>query len=265
MVGDFYKGKEILNDMTFDKLLKDKICFVTGTSKGIGKATVEAFAKAGAIVYANDIEDRSIDEFAKQLDQDYQASVIPLYFDVTDSQKCKDAFIRIKKEQGRLDVLVNNAGVMRDALIGAVTRSLINRSFDVNVFATMELLQLAAKLMMQSNSGSIINMSSIVGITGNPGQLVYSATKGAIISLTKTAAKELAPKNIRVNAIAPGMIDTDMMRSIGEKHLAIHILNIPMGRLGRPEEIANACVFLASDMSSYVTGHVLSVDGCVLV
>lgn len=251
--------------MTFDKLLKDKVCFVTGTSKGLGKATVEAFAKAGAIIYANDIIDGSIDDFSQQLCLEYHTTVIPLYFDVADSQKCKEAIIRIRKEQNKLDVLVNNAGVMKDALIGTVTRPLMDRTFDVNVFATMELLQLAAKLMMQNKSGSIINMSSIVGITGNSGQLVYSATKGAIISLTKTAAKELASKGIRVNAIAPGMIDTDMMRSIGEKHLAVHVSNIPMGRLGRPEEIANACVFLASDMSSYVTGHILTVDGCVLV
>jgi 3-oxoacyl-[acyl-carrier protein] reductase len=241
------------------------VCLVTGSGKGLGKATVEVFVKAGAIVYANDIEDGSLDDFAHKTNRGKQTRVIPLYFDVADSHKCKDAITRIGREQSRLDVLVNNAGVMKDALIGAVTRPLINRTFDVNVFATMELLQLAAKLMMRNDSGSIINMSSIVGITGNPGQLVYSATKGAIISLTKTAAKELAPRNIRVNAIAPGMIDTDMMRSIGEKHLAIHISNIPMGRLGRPEEIANVCLFLASDMSSYVTGHVLVVDGSVLV
>jgi len=129
----------------------------------------------------------------------------------------------------------------------------------------MELIQLATKIMIRNNGGSIINLSSIVGITGNPGQLVYSATKGAIISLTKTAAKELAKRNIRVNAIAPGMIDTDMMRSVGVKHLAKHISNIPMGRLGNTDEIANACVFLASDMSSYVTGRILVVDGKVLI
>jgi 3-oxoacyl-[acyl-carrier protein] reductase len=251
--------------MDFRKLLEGKVCFVTGASKGLGKATIEAFAKAGAIVYANDIESGFLDENTKQLSTDYQTKVVPLYFDVTDVQKCKEAILRIKREQGRLDVLVNNAGIMKDALIGTVTRPLIERTFDVNVFATMELLQLGVKLMMRSGGGSIINMSSIVGITGNPGQLVYSATKGAIISLTKTAAKELAAKNIRVNAIAPGMIDTDMMRSIGEKHLAVHLSNIPMGRLGRPEEIANACVFLASDMASYITGHILTVDGCVLV
>ncbi|RIX52038.1 SDR family oxidoreductase [Paenibacillus nanensis] len=251
--------------MDSGKLLNGKVCLVTGTSKGLGKATIEAFAKAGAIVYANDIESGSIDELTKQLSNDYQTKLFPLYFDVADAQKCKEAILRIKREQGRLDVLVNNAGIMKDALIGTVTRPLIDRTFDVNVFATMELLQLAAKLMMRSGGGSIINMTSIVGITGNSGQLVYSATKGAIISLTKTAAKELAAKNIRVNAVAPGMIDTEMMRSIGEKHLAVHLSNIPLGRLGRPEEIAHACVFLASDMASYITGHILSVDGCVLV
>lgn len=251
--------------MDIGKLLNGKVCFVTGTSKGLGKATIEAFAKAGAIVYANDIESGSLDKITKQLSTDYQTKVFPLYFDVADVQKCKEAMLRIKREQGKLDILVNNAGIMKDALVGTVTRPLIDRTFDVNVFATMELLQLGAKLMMRNGGGSIINMSSIVGITGNPGQLVYSATKGAIISLTKTAAKELAAKNIRVNAIAPGMIDTDMMRSIGEKHLAVHLSNIPMGRLGRPEEIAHACVFLASDMASYITGHTLTVDGCVLV
>ena len=255
-----------MSDSTFPgELLRNKVCFVTGSGRGLGRAIAEAFVQAGAIVYANDIEDGSLDSLAQELGQDKQTRLTPLYFDVADTQKCKEAITRISREQGRLDVLVNNAGVMKDALIGAVTKPLIERTFDVNVFATMELLQLAAKLMMRHNSGSIINMSSIVGITGNPGQLVYSATKGAIISLTKTAAKELAPRNIRVNAIAPGMIDTDMMRSIGEKHLAVHLSNIPMGRLGRPVEIANACLFLASDMSSYVTGHILVADGSVMV
>ena len=126
-------------------------------------------------------------------------------------------------------------------------------------------MQLAAKTMMHQRSGSIINLSSIVGITGNPGQVVYSATKGAIISMTKTVAKELGSKGIRVNAIAPGMIDTDMMRSVGEVHLQRYIDHIPFGRLGRPQEIADACVFLASDKSSYITGHILQVDASVLV
>ena len=154
---------------------------------------------------------------------------------------------------------------MQDALIGTIPYSLIERLFSVNVFGAMDLLQLASKLMIHQKSGSIINLSSIVGITGNPGQLVYSSTKGAIISMTKTAAKELGKYGIRVNAIAPGMIDTDMMRSVGEYHLQKHIDNIPIGRLGRPEELADACVFLASAKSSYINGHILQVDASVLV
>ncbi|MHC1773546.1 MAG: SDR family NAD(P)-dependent oxidoreductase [Flexilinea sp.] len=251
--------------MNDSRLLQDKICLITGCSKGIGKATVIAFAKAGAVVYANDLQNGSIDDFAKELSAEYRTIVIPLYFDVTDSFACKNAVFQIRKEQKRLDVLVNNAGVMKDALIGTITKPLIDEVFNTNVFGSMDLLQQCAKVMIINKSGSIINLSSIVGITGNPGQLVYSATKGAVISMTKTAAKELAPRGIRVNAVAPGMIDTDMMRSIGEKHLAKHISNISMGRLGKPEEIANVCVFLASDMASYVTGQVLVVDGSVLV
>jgi len=240
-------------------LLKDKICFVSGAGKGLGRAIVEAFLREGAIVYANDREIGSLEFYADN------PNVEIMYFDVSDSYADKEAIFRIKKEKGCLDVLVNNAGIMTDALIGTISRALMEEIFATNVFGTMELLQLAAKQMISQHSGSIINLSSIVGITGNPGQLVYSASKGAIIALTKTAAKELGPRGIRVNAIAPGMIDTDMMRSIGDIYLQHHISNIPLGRLGRPTEIAEACVYLASDMSSYVTGHILQVDASVLV
>lgn len=240
-------------------LLKNKICLITGAGKGLGRAILEAFLKEGAFVYANDIVEGSL--------KDYESnpSVRVLYFDVADSTSTKECILKIKKEKQRLDILVNNAGIMQDALIGMIPRSLIERLFSVNVFGAMDLLQLASKLMIHQKSGSIINLSSIVGITGNPGQLVYSSTKGAIISMTKTAAKELGKYGIRVNAIAPGMIDTDMMRSVGEYHLQKHINNIPIGRLGRPEEIANACIFLASEKASYVNGHILQVDACVLV
>ncbi len=242
-----------------EMLLKNKVCLVTGAGKGLGRAILNAFLREGAFVFANDIVEESLEEYRNN------PSVRIMYFDVSDGTADKKAVMDIRRECGHLDVLVNNAGMMKDALIGTVTRPLMEEVFSVNVFGMMELLQLAAKTMIPRKAGCIINFSSIVGITGNPGQLVYSATKGAVIAMTKTAAKELASHGIRVNAIAPGMIDTDMMRSVGEKHLNHHISNIPLGRLGRPEEIAEAVVFLASDRASYITGHILNVDAAVLV
>ena len=252
--------------MTYERLMEGQVTFVTGAGKGIGRAVVEAFSKAGAaVVYANDVVDGSVDEIASECNERYGTKVIPIYFDVSDRNAVKSTILRIKREQGYLDTAVNNAGIMTDALIGSVTYDLIEEIYNVNVYGSMDILQWSAKLMMKRRKGSIINLSSIVGITGNPGQLVYSSTKGAIIAMTKTAAKELGVHNIRVNAIAPGMIDTDMMRSVGEKHLQHYIDNIPFGRLGRPSEIADACVFLASDMSTYLSGQIIAVDGCVLV
>lgn len=248
------------------RLLEGKVSFITGAAKGIGKAEVEAFAAAGAKIFANDIHVDELNATVSAVNEQFGAgTVTAVPFDVANLEDCKAAVRLIHQTEKRLDVLVNNAGLMKDALIGTITPDLIETIYGANVFGSMHLLQLCAKLMMRQRSGSIINTSSIVGITGNPGQLVYSSTKGAIIAMTRTAAKELAPRGVRVNAIAPGMIDTDMMNSIGPKFLQKHIDNIPLGRLGYPEEIASAAVFLASDMASYVTGHTLVVDGCVLV
>jgi len=246
-------------------MLENKVALITGASRGIGLTTAELFAKSGAIVYANARVTGCLDGFASELESKYNASVIPLYFDVTDSNGVKSAFARIKEEQGRLDVLVNNAGLLKDALIGMISSDMMREVFDVNVFAVAELIQYAAKFMKKQNSGSIINLSSIVGVNGNKGQLAYSASKGAVISMTKTAAKELAQYNIRVNAIAPGMIDTDMFNSIGKERVAERVAAIGMKRPGTPSDVASVCLFLASDLSVYVTGQVLGVDGSAIV
>ena len=191
----------------------------------------------------------------------YDTSVTPLYFDVTDETACKNAIMRIRKEQGHLDVLVNNAGIMHDNVIGMIGTQLIRDVFDVNVFSVIRMIQLANKLMSRQKSGSIINISSIVGIDGAAGQLVYSASKGAVAALTKAAAKELAPNGIRVNAVAPGLINTGLLQAIGEEKIKENLKNVRMGRLGEPLDVANAIVFLASDLSAYVTGEIIGVDG----
>lgn len=246
-------------------LLEGKICLITGTSRGIGAKTVERFAEEGAVVYANAREGGCIDKWCCELAKKYKTNVIPVYFDVRDNIAAKKVFMKIRKEHNKLDVMVNNAGVMNDARIGMIDQKLIEEIFSTNVYAVMNMIQLANKLMSWQKSGSIINLSSIVGIEGNVGQLVYSASKGAVAAMTKTAAKELAANNIRVNAIAPGMIDTDMFRSIGQEKIDFHFKNMRLGRFGTVEDVANAIVFLASDLSEYITGQILGVDGGAIV
>ena len=246
-------------------LLDGKICLVTGASRGIGAATTKRFIEEGAVVFANARSPKNLDSLCEEMNSKYPGTMKALNFDVRDEAASKQAVMQIKKEQGRLDVLVNNAGVMKDALIGMIPKSLMQEIFDTNVFGVMNMIQLATKLMSRQKSGSIINLSSIVGIEGNPGQLVYSATKGAVAAMTKTAAKELASQGIRVNAIAPGMIDTDMFRSIGDEKMQEHIKHIRLGRLGTPEEVADAIVFLASDLSRYITGDIIGVDGGAMI
>jgi 3-oxoacyl-[acyl-carrier protein] reductase len=250
--------------MLEQRLLNGKVAFVTGATRGIGRAIAKLFAEQGAVVYANGRTDGSLDSLVTE-SIDFGYKIIPLYFDVTDNASIKAAITRVKKEQGCLDVLVNNAGIMKDALIGMVDSNVAHQTFEVNVFAVMELTQLAARVMTRQKSGSIINLASIVGMQGNKGQIVYSASKGAVIAMTKTAAKELASWNVRVNAIAPGMIETDMFNSIGKEKVAEKLLNIGMGRLGTPEDVAKTALFLASDLSEYFTGQILCIDGGAII
>ncbi|MDO5131353.1 MAG: glucose 1-dehydrogenase [Eubacteriales bacterium] len=243
------------------ELLTNKVCMITGASRGIGRETAYRFAEEGAVLYVTDYQDGSLDSLVDILSEKYHTDITPLYFDVTDERAAKAAIMEVKKRHGRLDVLVNNAGIMRDNVIGMIGQKLVKDVFDINVFAVINMIQLANRLMVRQKSGCIINISSIVGVEGAAGQLVYSASKGAVAALTKAAAKELAPHGIRVNAVAPGLINTGLLQAIGDEKIAENLKNVKMGRLGEPLDVANVLVFLASDLAGYVTGEIIGVDG----
>jgi len=239
-------------------LLENKVCIITGAAQGIGLAIAHQFAMDGAIVYAFD---------RKEFQSDV-ANIHPVILDITDAKAVKEACMQIFKAEGKIDCLVNNAGLVFNRKIGMITREETELMFRINVIAVLELIQLVSRLMARNGGGSIVNIASVTAVLGSPGQVAYSATKGAIISLTKSAAKELAPQGIRVNAVAPGIIKTErfaeLYESDGEK-IEERIKRIALGRLGTPEDIANACSFLASDRASYVSGHILGVDGCASI
>lgn len=238
-------------------LLEGKIAIVTGCSRGIGRAILETFAANGAVVYAVDLKEGSMDDVVSD-------KIIPCYFDITETRAIIDLVKQVKKEQGKIDILVNNAGIMQDALIPMVTDEQINKTFEVNVFAMMHFIQYVSKVMKRQHSGSIINAASIMGIGGNYAQMVYAASKGAVVALTKSAAKELAQDGIRVNAVAPGTINTKLLENTPKETLDLIKSRVYMGELGTPEEVANAYLFLASDLSTYISGQVLGVDGMMI-
>lgn len=242
-------------------MLNQKVVFVTGCNRGIGKSIAEKFAENGATVYANA---RSPDSLSAISNKDYGiGKIIPVYFDVTDRLATRQIFIRIMKEQGKLDCLVNNAGILVDTLITMLDRNTLRKIYEVNVFAVFEMMSFASRIMSKQKSGAIINIASICGDEGGMrGQTAYSSSKGAVIALTKTSAKELGQFNIRVNSISPGFIDTDMFRS-GPADIQNQLVNgvYLNRRVGLPDEVAGVCLFLASDNASYVNGENIRVDG----
>jgi len=244
--------------------LSGRVAIVTGASRGIGRAAAESLLKAGCSLVLNARASKEASASFAELKEAYPDRVATVYGSVADSATAT-ALVQTAMKHKRLDILVNNAGILRDRLIGMISDAEIEELFDVNVIGLIKITQLAARLMARRKSGSIVNVSSIVGRRGNSGQTVYSATKSAVIGATFSAAKELAPLNIRVNAVAPGLIQTSMIESIPEDKRKSLESHIAMGRVGSPQDVANTILFLASDLSSYVTGQVIGVDGGLIV
>lgn len=246
--------------------LDGRIALVTGSTRGIGWACARVLAREGAIVILNGRHDEErLQQRAEELSLEYGTKAGVWLGDVGDPEQVKECYASIFKTHKRLDILVNNAGILEDNLLGMVTMHNIEKTFHVNVQGVILNMQYASRLMARHNAGSIINVSSIIARCGNAGQVVYGASKAAVIGATLSAAKELAASNIRVNAVAPGFIDTDMVRALPFVKFQERLQSIKMERIGTPEDVAKAVLFFSSDLSCYVTGQVLGVDGGMLI
>lgn len=246
-------------------LLKGKTILVSGASRGIGRATSELFAQEGANLILLARSGALLLELKSILEERFSVEIQVYICDVSDQDQVKEVFLDLRRKKTNIDVIVNNAGVMQDAMLGMASEAMINEIFGINVFGTMFLTQQVSKFMLKNRKGSIINLSSIVGNNGNKGQTVYSSSKAAVIGFTKSLSKELAPFGIRVNAIAPGFIETDMTASMDPKFYEKNKSMIGMGRMGRADDVANLALFLASDLSEYITGQIIGVDGGFLI
>lgn len=240
---------------------QEKTALVTGASRGIGKAVALALADKGFTVVINYAGSHDAAEAVKTEIESKGGKALTLQGDVSKAEDVERIFSTIKKELGGLDVLVNNAGINRDALLIRMKENQWDDVINTDLKSDFLTIKAAAMMMMKRKKGSIINVSSVVGITGNVGQVNYASAKAGVIGLTKACAKELAGRNIRVNAVAPGFIETDMTETIPDNLKEGMLRSIPLGRMGQAEEVAKAICFLASDDAEYITGQVLKVDG----
>lgn len=246
------------------KRLQNKVSLITGAAQGIGLATALKFAREGATVVVCDVNPKAVDA-AVALCQAEGATAQGFVMDVTQRPMVDSVVAQVMAAFGRIDVLVNNAGITQDARLQKMTIEQFDRVIDVNLRGVFHCSQAVADIMVAQGSGAILNASSVVGIYGNFGQTNYAATKFGVIGFTKTWSRELGPKGVRVNAVAPGFISTPILQTIPEKVLAEMAQRVPMRRLGEPEEIANVYAFLASDEASYINGVVLEVAGGLTV
>ncbi len=240
--------------------LKDKISLITGAAQGIGRAIALKFADEGSDIVLVDINEEKCKEVAREIQSRNRKSWI-YRIDVSDYKQVEELFNNEIEKWGRIDVLVNNAGITRDNLIVRMKEEEWDDVIRINLKGVFNFCKVASRFMMKQRSGVIVNISSIIGLVGNMGQVNYSASKAGIIGITKSLAKELASRNIRVNAVAPGFIQTPMTEELNEERKKLMLEAIPLNRIGTPEEVANLVLFLASGESSYITGQVINVDG----
>ena len=241
--------------------LSEKVALVTGASRGIGRAIALKLAAEGAKVAINFAGNLAKAEEVKAKIESNGGEALLVQGDISDFEKVNDIIKNVVDTWGKIDILVNNAGITRDNLLLKMSEKDFDDVVATNLKGVFNCTKAVTRLMMKQHSGKIVNMSSVVGITGNAGQANYSAAKAGIIGFTKSAAKEFAPRGINVNAVAPGFIETDMTDAIPEKIKTDLIGKIPMGRIGDPEDIANVVLFLVSEDSAYITGQVVCVDG----
>lgn len=242
-------------------MLKNKNAVVTGATRGIGREIVFTLAENGANVAINY---RTLNEDVERLIEElksYGTNIVAVKCDISDEEEVKNFIAESKKQLGSIDILINNAGITKDGLLMRMKEKDFSDVLDVNLKGTFITTREAASIMMKQRHGKIINISSVVGVIGNAGQCNYAASKAGVIGFSKSVARELASRNITVNVVAPGFINTDMTGVLPEKVKESMLQGIPLKRIGEPKDIANAVLFLASDLSNYITGQVINVDG----
>ncbi|MGM0379985.1 MAG: 3-oxoacyl-[acyl-carrier-protein] reductase [Bacillota bacterium] len=243
-----------------------KLAVITGGSRGIGKAIAKKLAKEdyNLVINYNSSEDRAL-EVKKDLEEKFNIEVQVIQCDVSDYKQVRKMYKKIKKSSDSIDILINNAGITKDNLILRMKEKEFDQVIDINLKGTFNCCKIFGKHMLKQRSGKIVNIASIVGIMGNPGQSNYAASKAGVIGLTKSLAKEFSSRSINVNAVAPGFIKSDMTDKLDEKTINHYKENIPLGDLGKPEDVAKVVNFLCSDQSDYITGQVINVDGGLLI
>ena len=243
-----------------------KVALITGGSRGIGKKIAEKFARNGYNIVINYVSEKTdVNKLESDLSQNGKVEVLCIKCDVTDFNSCQEMVKKAVDKFGKIDVLINNAGITKDNLLMRMKEEDFDKVINVNLKGTFNMTKNVISYMMKKRSGRIVNISSVVGVSGNSGQANYAASKAGIIGFTKSVAKELASRNILANAVAPGFIETDKTDVLSESVKESIYSQIPLKKMGKPEEVANAVYFLGSDENTYITGQVLNVDGGMIM